>query len=419
MRWRLLIVYIVLLLSALAWSCGDYSLYPEIKDNRIKLTPENLQLLLDAEWQLYSFEERAEPIMIQAGQIFTLSFRETEAVGRADRNLYSVSYEKDSTGRVRFLTVKTSGIPTLPESFDRRFFEALRDAHSFTTTDNVLRIFYESDYVMNFIRRPYTSLRSFNQLQNKQWRLRSFETAGVWVSDSTKVTIVPDDQIFTLFVQDSTHFSGRSDCNRYTGELVHTPSPTNELHNVEFQTTKLYSVPDDVYCNVGSMDNTYRSALAMASHYDITDSSLHIYYDNNKKVMHFALDTTTYVDGLTLDSFVGTSWQLTGLFKFKAPLPFSDRKVYTLNIAADSLYGQASCKEYALRYRLYPSSMIAVTLVRQIQGDCSESTDGEKSFHNHFLKAISSLQRYTFTDKNTLLLYNPEQGGYRLVFVRK
>ncbi len=411
-----LLVLFCLLCSLALWSCGDYGVRPELKDNRNILTPENIQLLQGIDWQLISFELAGGEITpIPANQLFTLSFREAEAVGHADLNWYSVAYKKDSTGQVRFPTINISDIATSPISMDNRYFDALRDANSYTASDSVLRIFYEGNRkVMNFKRRPFTSLMSFAALQNNQWRLRSFEELGMWIGDTTTTVQIPNDQIFTLFMQDSMRFAGRADCNRYIG----TTDVTAPACNAIFRVPLLRLLPEGPVCGSGSMYNDYIKAIGSVLHYDVTDTSLHMYYDGGKRVMNFTRDTNSYPGDRTIESLAGTSWKLTAMFNYGTPLPYSHQQPYTLNITADSLYGQANCKSYALWYKLYPAGIFTVEPVRLVKGICGNDKESQV-FFVRFISAISTVQRYEFTDDNTLVMYSIEEGGYRLLFVRQ
>lgn len=421
MRMQLRLWFVLVLLVPILWSCGDYGVFPEKPvETKRNLTAENIKLLQGADWQLYAFEQiDGNATAVPASQVFTLSFREVEVTGRADQNLYAAAYAKDSTGMVRFLTVSTSAAPAPPSSFDNRFFDALRDAYSYTASDSVLHIYYSGGTrFMSFKKRSYVSLVSAEILHDKHWRLRAFEDMGAMVGDASTVVAVPEDQILTLFFQDSVHFAGRSDCNRYRGTLEQPRSAG--LQHLEFRVDELQEIPGNIFCGGMSVDKIFRTAMESATHYDITDSALYVYYADDKKVMHFVHDPQLYRNPLALESMVGSSWRLTMMTNYGTPLRLFDDRAYTLTIGSDSLYGQADCKSYAFTYTLYPSDFLSTSLVRPI-GDPCDDNDDAKILLGRFINAVSGVQRYEFTDSDTLVLYSfiPQNGEYRLVFQRQ
>lgn len=111
----------------------------------------------------------------------------------------------------------------------------------------------------------------YNELVNIVWMLQSIEVPG------TTTIEIDSNKVFSIHFTEDFHLSGVNDCNEYFG--TYTISNSASL-NIDSLITSLKGCGE-------SIDQEYFRALKFVQSYEIINTMLRLYYDENNSVLNY------------------------------------------------------------------------------------------------------------------------------------
>lgn len=270
-------VYLIMGVIALAISsCSPGVLVP---DNGGGQTPGSDYPLVNTRWLLVSIEEQSAETRVLDGTEVTLEFDDAGlAAGSGGCNTFSARYSQQDGEIVFGEIVTTERACTANGVMDQeqRYYQALQSAVSFGLNGDRLQIRYD-DGALNFVSQSAQPTaapqESADPLADTHWTLVSYGDPGSEIR-----AIQPAAP--TLEFNSQGQAGGSGGCNAFGAPY----SVSGQTLSFDQITSTLMLCESE---DVGEQETEYFHALETAGRYELSDDSLTIWFDDDRRALNF------------------------------------------------------------------------------------------------------------------------------------